>query len=141
CESLQKSGLSSRFLALEPYAPCACGWRTYGELPGPAAPFALGESREHGAAPVPLAEAPRGLRRAPSHRLHRRLRARHSPRREGTRRIGLPDEGAGTAAGLSVPRQAADADATRCRREARNSRRRPPRDVGRRHPCAALRRL
>lgn len=51
-----------------------CVWKEiYGELPGPAAWFTLGESREQGRAHVALVDAPRGLRRAPSHRLLRRL--------------------------------------------------------------------
>src|SRR4029453_5412633 len=80
---------------------------TNGELPGPAAWFALGESREHGRAPVPLAAAPRGLRRAPSDRLCPPLRARPPPRCEGTRHVGLPGEDVGSAAGVSAPRQEA----------------------------------
>src|SRR5215210_5495284 len=91
-----------------------------GELPGPAAWYALGESREQGRATVALARTPRGLLRAPSHRLPRRLRARHSPRRKGTRRIGLPDEGARLAAEPRVPRQGAGARTSRTRREARD---------------------
>src|SRR5439155_25106523 len=92
-----------------PHAPTRVDGDHNGELPGPAAWFTLGESREQGRAHVALVDAPRGLRRAPSHRLLRRLRARHSPRREGTRRIGVPDEGAGLAAELGAPRQGAGA--------------------------------
>ena len=62
----------------------------------------IGARRKPSVGPRPKTglASPRGLHCAPFHRLSRRLRARHSPRREGTRRIGIPDEGAGSAAGL-----------------------------------------
>jgi hypothetical protein len=122
-------------------------WRVdgeYGELPGPAALSALGESRAFGRVQDQDSSSPRGLHCAPVHRLSRRHRARHSPRQEGTRRIGIPDEGAGPAAGLGPPRQDAGAfdplaRQAGTRRQARDSERRPPGHLRALEPLASLR--
>src|SRR5204862_7014251 len=109
CHECAVAALGESISILKPHAIPACAVRVNVELSEPAAWFTLCASREQGSALVALAETPRGLRRDPSQRLLRRFRARHSPRRKGTRRIGLPDEGAGLAAELCLPRQVAGA--------------------------------